>query len=385
MTSGGPNPSRPRGAEPGARHPGPSGLRSALRIGLAVTALFAAGALTGALVVALGPAQAPDGPPGASQAASSPGSPPATPADWSALAGPAARPAAASPGPGYSFRTLDDASDPAVNRLLGINDNGHIAGYFGSGAAGDPSHGYLLRPPYGPAAYQEIDFPGSAQTRLTGLNDEGVQVGFWSARSHAGQASGETGFYLMGGRFVPVSLPAGDRLSPPVNRLLGVNNHDVAVGCYTDRLGRDHGYRYDIATRSFTPVTVPGGSSVTAAAISNSGAVAGFFTDAHGVTEGFLLRSAGRLSVLSFPGAAATQALGVNDAGEVVGDYQVRGGAGLATHGFTWTPRHGFAVVDDPDGPGATTLSGVNDAGDLVGFYTDGAGNTDGLLATPGR
>jgi len=25
----------------------------------------------------------------------------------------------------------------------------------------------------------------------------------------------------------------------------------------------------------------------------------------------------------------------------------------------------------------------VNNAGDLVGFYTDAAGNTDGMLATP--
>jgi hypothetical protein len=31
----------------------------------------------------------------------------------------------------------------------------------------------------------------------------------------------------------------------------------------------------------------------------------------------------------------------------------------------------------------ATTLNGLNDRGQLVGFYTDAAGNTDGLLATP--
>jgi hypothetical protein len=31
----------------------------------------------------------------------------------------------------------------------------------------------------------------------------------------------------------------------------------------------------------------------------------------------------------------------------------------------------------------STTISGVNDAGDLVGYYTDRAGLTEGLLATP--
>jgi len=28
-------------------------------------------------------------------------------------------------------------------------------------------------------------------------------------------------------------------------------------------------------------------------------------------------------------------------------------------------------------------VNGINGAGDLVGFYTDTAGNTDGMLATP--
>ncbi|HWG24343.1 hypothetical protein, partial [Actinospica sp.] len=37
---------------------------------------------------------------------------------------------------GYSFTTVDDPADPTFNQLLGINQNGIIAGYFGSGAAG---------------------------------------------------------------------------------------------------------------------------------------------------------------------------------------------------------------------------------------------------------
>ena len=39
--------------------------------------------------------------------------------------------------------------------------------------------------------------------------------------------------------------------------------------------------------------------------------------------------------------------------------------------------------VDDPNGVGSTLVNGINAAGDLVGFYTDAAGNTDGMLATP--
>src|ERR1039457_5019626 len=53
----------------------------------------------------------------------------------------------------YSFTTLNNNNDPTFNQLLGINDHGLIAGYFGSGAAGHPNQGYMLQPPYGQASY----------------------------------------------------------------------------------------------------------------------------------------------------------------------------------------------------------------------------------------
>jgi len=76
---------------------------------------------------------------------------------------------------------------------------------------------------------------------------------------------------------------------------------------------------------------------------------------------------------LNAPRGAVTQALGVSDNGEVVGDYRIGSGSSAVTHGFTWTRQHGFTTVDDPGGAGTTTINGVNNAGDLVGFYVDGA------------
>ena len=124
-------------------------------------------------------------------------------------------------------------------------------------------------------------------------------------------------------------------------------------------------------------------TSVTAAGIDTRGDVAGFFTGTGGKQDAFLRTSAGKQTVLAYPGAAITQAFGVNDFGEVVGTYTVGSGSSALTHGFTWTAPGGFQTIDDPGGVGATTVNGVNDAGDLVGFYTDAAGNTDGMLATP--
>lgn len=336
-----------------------------MRICLAVVALVALGALAGAMAASFRTARAPAASPKASR-------PPAAPAA-SRAPSPVAVPVAAD----YSFAALNDPGDHTFNKLLGINNLGHIAGYFGSGAAGHPSTGYILRPPYRLAKYQKIMFPGSAQTQLTGLNDAGVQVGSWTAKNTASTA----GCYLQGGRFTSVAFPAHDNATPPVNELLGVNNQGVAVGFYTDARGLHHGYTYDIATKRFAVVAVPGAVSVVAAAINNSGTVAGFYTDPAGLTEGFVLAPGGQLSVLRFPAATMTRAAGINDAGEVVGDYQ----AGARRHGFTWTRARGFTTVDGPAGALSTAISGVNNAGDLVGYYTDRSGNTDGLLATPDR
>jgi hypothetical protein len=296
------------------------------------------------------------------------------------------RDASAQGGAAYSFRTLNNANDPTFNQLLGINDNGHIAGYFGSGAAGHPNKGYLLRPPYGSQGqYQNINFPGSVQTQLTGLNDAGVQVGFWSTQNTASMTNNNFGFYLRNGHFHEVNFPTGDPASPPVDQLLGVNDQDVAVGFFTNGQGDNRGYEYNIISHGFSRVLQPGhpGASLTAAAINNRGDVAGFYTTTAGVTDAFLKYSYGRFVTLAVPGASMTQAFGVNDRDEVVGTYTDGTGNSATTHGFTWRPGHGFSTVDDPHGVGTTTINGVNDRGDLVGFYTDAAGNTDGMLALP--
>jgi hypothetical protein len=124
---------------------------------------------------------------------------------------------------------------------------------------------------------------------------------------------------------------------------------------------------------------------VSPSGINNEGDITGFFTGSSGVIKAFLLRSNGRLTTLAFPGAAMTQAFGVNDSREVVGTYTTGSGNAAKTFGFTWSSFAGWKVVNDPLGVGATTINGVNDAGDLVGFYTDAAGNTDGFLFAAGR
>jgi hypothetical protein len=104
----------------------------------------------------------------------------------------ASQASSASSGTSYSFQTLNNNRDATFNQLLGINDFGVIAGYFGSGAAGHPNQGYLLAPNH--TQYINENFPGSVQTQVTGLNNRGVTVGFWSGMNNANLVNDNHGY-----------------------------------------------------------------------------------------------------------------------------------------------------------------------------------------------
>jgi hypothetical protein len=277
----------------------------------------------------------------------------------------------------YTFTTLDDHADPTFNQLLGINVHNVIAGYFGSGVAGHPNKGYQLDPPYSQGNYVNENFPGSAQTQVTAIDDKGNTAGFWVTTGGTNH-----GFIEWNGVFASYNDPLTPKIKGSVNQLLGINNAGTAVGFYNDAKGNSHAYKLNQGTGKFTPIHVPG-ASVVATGINNVGDIVGFATDAAGNTSSWLKIGTTTISY-QFPGGSDTQALGINGKNQIVGSYL--DGAGVL-HGFVLTnpmgPTSHWQSIDDPGGVGSTVVNGINAAGDLVGFYTDAAGNTDGMLATP--
>jgi uncharacterized membrane protein len=84
------------------------------------------------------------------------------------------------------------------------------------------------------------------------------------------------------------------------------------------------------------------------------------------------------ITSFQFPGSLSTQALGVNNLGEIVGDYLDAGGV---MHGFL--DNLGAFTTLDPTGSTATTINGINDEGTVVGFYVNATGSTIGTVGTP--
>jgi len=284
---------------------------------------------------------------------------------------------AGSPAHAYDFRTLNNSGDPAFNQLLGINNSGLISGYFGSGNAGSPNQGYLLTPP---SSYTNENFPSSVQTQVTGLNNTGTSVGFYSNTNNGPPNDSNVGFYDIGGSFTSVTNPGTPSTGITTNQLLGVNDHNVAVGFYTDGSGINHGYTYTIG--SMTPFSsdineAPGVSTVTTA-INNLGEIAGFYTIG---TENFgYLDNGGVFTTVDVPGSQQTQLFGLNNHGIAVGDYVDAAGN---MHGLIFNSFFDvFTTIDAPGGIGTTTFNGINDLNQIVGFYVDGNGNTNGLLVT---
>ena len=111
--------------------------------------------------------------------------------------------------------------------------------------------------------------------------------------------------------------------------------------------------------------------------MNNAGEVVGFYQMAGGNFSAFT-DLGGSITSFEAPGATSTQALGVNDLGQIVGDFVDNMGV---MHGFL--DNGGVFSTLDPNGSTATTINGINDQGTVVGFYVDANGNTIGTVGTP--
>jgi probable HAF family extracellular repeat protein len=84
--------------------------------------------------------------------------------------------------------------------------------------------------------------------------------------------------------------------------------------------------------------------------------------------SGFFRDRRGKCTILDFPGANLTEAIGVNDDGQVVGHYEDANGI---FHGFFWDAGQ-FLTIDVPFPEARLTApSGINNIGQIVGFYFD--------------
>ncbi|MGH9451558.1 MAG: PEP-CTERM sorting domain-containing protein [Terriglobia bacterium] len=283
----------------------------------------------------------------------------------------------------YTFATVDHPNQ-TFTQLLGINNSGVIAGYFGDGTV-VPNNGFTLTLPN---TFTPENFPGAAQTQVIGINASGNTDGFYidanGVTNGFTDVNGNGGAGGTGGTFTTVDAPG-----TAFNQLLGLNNIGVLAGySSTDPTGATLQMAFIDKSGSFTylnPFLPSGVGNTQATGINNGGDISGFYmTNSGADSSGFLLTPLGggySLTSLNFPGSTFTQALGLNNDGNIVGSYVDAAGN---THGFIYNANTGkYQTIDDPSGVGTTTANGINELNQIVGFYGPGGTIDHGFVATP--
>jgi len=252
----------------------------------------------------------------------------------------------------YAFQEINYPGD-TFTQLLGINNNGVIAGYHGATV----NSGFVLTLPN---QFVTENYPGSAQTQVIGIDSEGYTAGFYIDGANTNH-----GFVDIRNNFTTVDYPG-----TTFNQLLGINDKMVAVGYYADSNNNDHAYEFQAGV--FTLIQTPGASSQ-AVGIDHAGDVVGFYD-----THGFYLPVNGTLVTLDFPEAQSTGAFGINNLNQIVGSYTDAKGN---MHGFLYDIKSkNFQSVNDPHGVDSTLVNGINDQGKIVGFWNDSSANSHGFL-----
>jgi hypothetical protein len=269
----------------------------------------------------------------------------------------------------YNLTFVTDPTGNRVINLLGINDSGTIAGFDN----GVTNAGFTLTLPH---AFTVVNFPGAASTQVTGINAAGDV-----SRIYVDSTGANHGFTRIGGTFTTVD----DSASAVFNQALGINNSNETVGYYTlNPAGAPGDIAYSQKGDGFTNINalLPANFNSQAVGINSAATpwIVGFYQPDAGLTTSFgFVDEGGTIITLRPFSSTFTQALGVNDLGEIVGSYV---GADGNTHGYI--DNNGVFTSFDPPGSASTTINGINDKGDIVGFYTNPATDTvDGFVGTP--
>ena len=258
-------------------------------------------------------------------------------------------------GQNYTWVNID-YPDAEMTTPTAVNDSGSVVGYY-SDSQGN-THGFL----YSGGVYTTIDDP-EGTTFPQGINNSGEITG-----AVAVSLSEDYGFTYVDGVFTTFSYPGGNGQTGGQ----GINNHNEIVGIYTT--GGTAGFLDN--NGSFSTFNYPGADDTFPHAISDSGAIAGFYT-ASTVPFGFVY-DGGTFTSINYTSGYETFTYGINNAGVVVG-YSNLDDYPTYEVGFLWQAGQ-FTIINSNAFP---QPAGINNNGQIVGVYFPD-NDYHGFLATPG-
>jgi probable HAF family extracellular repeat protein len=134
------------------------------------------------------------------------------------------------------------------------------------------------------------------------------------------------------------------------------------------------------ANGKFAPVAPPGAASTQANGINDNGWIVGSFVDSKGVQHGFYWDTK-KYHTVNIPAAFSTTVWSINNANLMAAFSLTSAGAGQ--DGYTYNGK-AFTKVNVP-GATSTIIHGVNNKGDRNYTIFDSAGNRHGVLFHAGK
>jgi probable HAF family extracellular repeat protein len=152
----------------------------------------------------------------------------------------------------------------------------------------------------------------------------------------------------------------------------GINDSRVVVGTYSVTQQCVHTfcatpYGFSWSNGTFTTITFPGSNGTVATGINNNGQIVGNYTTVALTPQksnGFIY-SGGTFTTLDVSGAVLTQPEGINNSGQVVGYFQSPSDQSPADHAFLYSGGT-FTTFDDPAAT-YTEFQSINDSGTITG------------------
>jgi hypothetical protein len=130
---------------------------------------------------------------------------------------------------------------------------------------------------------------------------------------------------------------------------------------------------------SFTAINFPGATRTRAVGLNDHGDIVGDYRDASGVFHAYLL-SQGTFTTFDPPGSILTRGIAINNRGVVGGHFL---DSNKVRHSYL-LDQGNFTIFDFP-GATATFLQGMNDQGEVSGAYNDSSGVQHGFLLSAGN
>ncbi len=217
------------------------------------------------------------------------------------------------------------------------------------------------------STFTTFDVPGAVGIIPTSVNKWGSVTGYYSPST----GNGYNGFVYQAstGTITVFHVPGVSRTYPT-----SINDTGWVVGYYSNPNRSEvlHGF---LRNPQITILDAPGagtlaGQGTQALSINDAGEISGVYIDASYVQHGFIRDASGNYATFDIPGDSSVVSAWLNQGGQVGGGYNTFDSVnGNIPHGYIMGTDGTFTTFDVPGNTYGTYVAGINASGEITGSY----------------